>query len=128
MGEASRPRAPVGLGAAGRRLWRAVTSDYELQPWELDSLTLACRQLDDVASLEALLAEQGLVVPGSKGQPRLSAVVSELRQARLAAARLLAEVGLPLDDEGRPATPAARRAQRAAQARWATDRALRAVD
>ncbi len=116
---AGTPAPPRDLGRAGADLWRRVLSAYEVEPVEVPGLLLACRQLDDVARLEELLDRDGLIVAGSSGQPRLSAVVSELRLSRLAAARLLAGLALPGEEEGTAATPAARRARRAAQARWA---------
>lgn len=118
-------RAPKNLGHAGRDLWRMVTGALTLDPHEQPGLVLACRQLDDVARLEDLLDRDGLVVTGSTGQPRLSAVVAELRQSRLAAAKLLDALALPVDDETGSATPAAKRARRAAESRWARKAATR---
>ncbi len=112
------PSPPRALGAAGRDLWRRVLSSFEFDGHELPGLLLAARQLDDVARLEQLLDTDGLVTTGSAGQPRLSAVVTELRQARLAAARLLDALALPVDDSG-SSTPAVKRARRAAESRWA---------
>jgi len=113
------PSPPRDLGAAGRDLWCRVHGAFELDPHELPGLLLAARQLDDVARLEQLLEVDGLVVTGSAGQPRLSAVVTELRQARLAAARLLDALALPVDGESGSSTPAVKRARRAAESRWA---------
>lgn len=112
-------RPPKGLDPAGRDLWRKVQGSFDLDAHEIPGLLLACRQLDDVARLEALLDRDGLVAIGSSGQPRLSQVVAELRQSRLAASRLLDALGLPLDDTGAVASPAAKRARRAAESRWA---------
>lgn len=112
------PPAPRGLGRAGRDLWRRVMVAFDLDDHEVPGLLLAARQLDDVARLEALLDRDGLVVAGSNGQPRLSAVVTELRQSRLAAARLVDALALPVDESG-STTPAVKRARRAAESRWA---------
>ncbi len=113
------PAPPRDFGPAGRDLWRRVVGAFELDDHELPALLLAARQLDDVARLEELLERDGLIVHGSAGQPRLSAVVGELRQSRLAASRLLDGLALPVEgEEPSTATPAARRARRAAQARW----------
>ena len=112
-------RPPKGLGAVGGDLYRKVCTTFELDDHELPGLLLACRQLDDVAKLEELLERDGLVATGSTGQPRLSQVVAELRQSRLAASKLLDAVGLPLDEGGAAASPATKRARRAAQSRWA---------
>lgn len=116
---------PAGLRDAGRNLWAAIADDFELDQREQALLATACRQADDVANLEALLAAEGLSVPGSKGQPRLSAVVSELRQGRLALAKLLDALKLPA--EAKPETEASARARKAVNTRWdlARQRAVR---
>ncbi|MEJ7894371.1 MAG: P27 family phage terminase small subunit [Solirubrobacteraceae bacterium] len=116
------PKPPKGLCVAGTALWRAIhgglPATMELDERETAVLGLACRQADDVAALEAVLARDGVVVEGSSGQPRLSGVVSELRQARLATAKLLGELQLP-DAAEQPASASSKRAQKAAHARWA---------
>lgn len=122
MGSNGSQRAPSGLAASGRALWRAITGEFELESRELAILAAACRQADDVALLEDALKSDGLIVTGSQGQPRLSGVVSELRQGRLAVSKLLAELRLP-DADGRVMTPAQTRAQKASQIRWGQERA-----
>lgn len=112
-----RPAAPSGLGAAGRALWRRVTADLDFEGESRAVLELACRQADDVAALEELLATQGLVVNGSQGQPRLTPVVTELRQSRLALAKLLGDLPA-LTEQGRTMTAGQKRGRRAANARW----------
>lgn len=119
MTRSKRPSAPTGLGAAGRRLWRQVIVEFEGPPHELALLALACHQADDVAALEAVLVADGLVVEGSQGQPRLNGAVTEVRQGRLALAKLLDQLALPVDEEemvGR--SPTSRKASKAARARW----------
>jgi hypothetical protein len=125
-----KPRAPSGLGEAGRALWRRLTSDYEFDARELLVVEQAARQVDALALLERLLEDQGPVVVGSTGQPRLSPVLAEARQGRLAVGRLLDLLALPeLPDEANAAEPVdvrrrtlngtARRARHAANVRWA---------
>jgi phage terminase small subunit len=115
-------KPPGGLEASGRALWRAVTAevpgDWQLDARDLAILEAACRQADDVAALEAAVSRDGVMVEGAAGQRRLNGAVSELRQARLALGRLLGQVDLP-DERGRPVTESSRRAQRAANVRWA---------
>jgi hypothetical protein len=89
------------------------------------TLRLACRQADDVARLEVLLADEGPVVKGSKGQPKLSTVPAELRLQRAALARLVAAPALPEEGQERGLTPTQRRAQKAANARWQRQAAKR---
>ena len=110
-------RIPTGLGKAGKALWRQITNEWELDPRELALLTAACRQTDDVALLEVALAKDGLITVGSMGQPRLNAVITELRQSRLAAAKLLVDLRLPSEDAA-PMTAAQQRASKAARRRW----------
>ena len=115
---AKKPVAPSALRPAGVALWRAVVAGYELERHELASLELACRQADLCTDLEALIAEDGLVVIGSSGQRRLNGAVSELRQSRLALAKLVSELSLPTEDALAAPSPATLRARKAARARW----------
>ena len=125
-----RPSPPSGLNAAGRRLWDAILNDLaeglELDARELVILAAACRQADTNSALERSIRRHGVTVGGSKGQQRLNAAVTELRQGRLALARLLGDVDLA---ESSPAvqSPGSRRAQKASHVRWAEHRARRAV-
>ena len=64
----------------------------EVDERELAILTLACRQADTVASLEAAVKRDGVMIPGAKGQRRLNATVTELRNGRLALTKLLGEL------------------------------------
>lgn len=120
----SAPKAPAGLGRAGRALWRRLTGRYEFTVGELLIVEQAARQADLVADLEAALERDGLVVLGSQGQPRLNAVATELRQSRLALGRLLGDLRLPTEDD-RPMSAASLRARHAALARWAPTAQLR---
>jgi len=120
MSETARPRLPSKMGSAGRSLWRRLTADDDLD-FDLTALLtmeLACRQADDVAQLEKLLQDQGAVLEGSQGQPRLSSVFAELRAQRLTLSRLIAAIGLPEANEAVGTSPSRRKAQRAADARW----------
>jgi hypothetical protein len=114
-------KAPPGLSAAGKRLWSSVSSDLVLDAREIALLEMACRQVDDIARLEAEVAVGGVTVEGSMGQVRVNGALAELRQARLAVARLLGQIDLPEAGEAQAPTEASRRARQAAQKRWASD-------
>lgn len=122
MSEAGRdrqkPRAPARLGSAGRRLWREMVDEYEFDSRELVVLEAACRQRDDLAALEEEIREGGVIVEGSRGQPRLAQAVTEARQGRLALSKLLDALALPVGEGDVPTTGASRRAQKAANIRW----------
>ena len=75
-------RAPSGLSAGGRGLWRAVTGDYELSAAELETLRQCCRQVDVITRLDTALAEAEVVVTGSMGQPKCHPLVAATSEAR----------------------------------------------
>ncbi len=119
-----KPKTPPGLGPAGRGLFNAVMTTYELEPHEEVILLSAARQADTVTELEAVVKRDGATVQGSSGQPRLHPALVEARQARLAVAALLGRIDLR-DEEGRSSATPSVRGRRAARTRW--DRQLRAV-
>src|SRR4051794_5015613 len=103
---AKRPRCPKGLDDAGQALWRKILGDLlddaEFDARDLAVLDTACRQADTVAALEAAIEKQGVTARGYNGQSRLNGHVTELRQSRLALAKLLGAIGIPNDDELKP--------------------------
>jgi len=115
-----RPRTPVGLGSAGKALWKRLVDAYTFEPWELPIVEMACRQADDLALLDDAIRASGILTRGSQGQARLAQAVTEARLARLALSRLLGQIKLPAETATgeRPLTDRGRRAQRAAQTRW----------
>lgn len=109
---------PADLGEPGRQLWEQVVNDFELGPDELGALVEACRTTDELDDLRAALRSAPLTVLGSTGQPVAHPLLAEIRRHRDTLARLLERLNLPAGDEDAGATPAQRRAQRAAQQRW----------
>lgn len=107
--------------SAGDRLLtqlnEALQGSAEWDERESALLDLARRMADDIDRLETVLTEQVSVIKGSTGQDRLNPVFGELRQQRLALAKVLGEVRLP--DEGLVggAVPNAKKS-RAAATRW----------
>jgi hypothetical protein len=122
-------RAPVGLGADGRRLWRSVAawlSEHEggaitLDPHEREILAEACRVADRIAGIRDALDGADLTDAGS------IRLLAEERQQRAALASLLVSklafpTGMPADVPSKGTTPRSRRAQTAARARWGDQR------
>ena len=117
-----------GLGPAGRALWRRLTAapeavdgeelTLEFSSGELVLLEQAAKAADGLAALETQLRREGLTVTGSKGQPRLSGLPAEIRLQRAALTRLVSGLAIPVGEEMSGLSPAGRRAQKAAQARW----------
>ena len=113
----ARPRAPGGLAADGLKLWRSVTSVYELSPAELVMLGRACVTADTLAAADAEITGQGLSVKGSRGQiipNRLVKVRCELERILDIQIRSL-NLPMPGEDQGRRRSPAA---AAAAYTRW----------
>ena len=92
-------KAPVGTGAAGRRLWRAVTDQFDFDGHHLELLRAAVKVADVVAGLDELVAAEGLVVESPHGSKAHPALV-EGRQQRALLARLVAGLGLPDEERG----------------------------
>jgi hypothetical protein len=88
------PRAPAGAKTAGRALWRAVLTGYELDEHELALLRQACRSADTCDDLQAIVDREGPMVAG-----RAHPALVELRQQKITLARLIVALRVPLGDE-----------------------------
>jgi uncharacterized protein with von Willebrand factor type A (vWA) domain len=107
------PKASAGASLV-EAILEGLPPGIELDERERALFDQAARQADDIAALEADIAEQGIRVPGSRAGHRvLNPAISEARQGRLALGKLLGALELP-----ESASDASRRAQRAAETRW----------
>ena len=79
--------APRGLGPGGRRLWKKVTDEYELAEHEQRLLLEICRTADQCDRLYEVTSESASASPA----------MAELRQQRLALARLISALKVPAD-------------------------------
>lgn len=109
---------PEKLGKRGGRLWAEVTERWALRPDEREMLEDACRELDLADRLETELRSSPLIVKGGYDQPVPSPLVTEVRQHRSTAARLLLGLKLP-DEPGQAELSVSEKARKAAAARWA---------
>jgi hypothetical protein len=94
------PAPPKGTGPAGRKLWKAVHDDWQLEAHEITLLTEAVRTVDALDELQAAVDRDGAIVPDRFGQERAHPALVEARQLRIALARLLAALRLPDGAEG----------------------------
>lgn len=87
-------RSPAGLNTDGRKLWRSITAEFDLEnePHKLQILSQACRTVDLISELDEAAAEAPLTVKGSMGQPVISPFISEARAQRSLLAQLLARL------------------------------------
>lgn len=94
-------KPPSGLGAAGKKLWKAVHGDlprgWAFEERERAILSMACHQADDLARLERAVRRDGTMTQGSQGQPVIHPAIPEARAARTAIERLLRQLQLPGD-------------------------------
>lgn len=96
------PATPPGTGPGGKRLWRAVVADFELDEHELAMLREAARTVGQLDELAAIVAAEGSMVSSPQG-PRVHPALVESRQLKLALSRLFASLRLPSGSEdGRP--------------------------
>src|SRR5579875_1496027 len=103
MSQKPRPSAPDGLRESGRRLWDTTVGEYELAVHEEGLLLQACRTVDALDALQAALDADGPLINSPQGR-KANPALPELRQQRIAYARLIAALGLPtgVDDDNQP--------------------------
>ena len=107
----TKPMIPDGLEVRGRSLWSSVLDEYDLERHEELMLEEACRTVDLLEALAATVAADGHMA-GDRVHP----AVVEMRQQRIALARLLAALRLPAGEDG-DVQAGARRPQRRVGAR-----------
>ena len=113
------PKAPSGLGAGGRSLWKSITDVHELDAAQLVQLTEACRAKDRLDKLDDLLRGDvdtwAEVYVNNDGEPVSLRIDSTLQRANDTAnllKQLLAALRLPDGATGkRPQRRGARGAQ-----------------
>lgn len=110
--------APRGLETKGKRIWKDVTTAYELRTDELDILEDICRESDLIDRLEKDLDGAALMVRGSQGQDVANPLISEVRQHRATKKALWASLKLP--DDANVTSIAGNQQRDAAQSRWAS--------
>ena len=112
------PRAPAGLGKAGRALWRQIHTHVDLDNVaEATAVQAACRTADELDRLEADLADAPTMARGSRGQPVAHPLFAEVRSHRATLAAQLRHAGIfDLTADRNPDASASGRAL--AEARW----------
>jgi hypothetical protein len=96
-------RAPKGLGAEGRRVWKAVVADAGAQGLALDSRELlwlenAANLADRISELEAKLSGSSFVVTGHANQDVAHPLIAEIRMHRALLATTLARIRVDLPE------------------------------
>jgi hypothetical protein len=112
---------PAGLSVRADAFWDRSEADYDLTDSEAELLTEAAHTITEIDALKRTLELEGLSVLGSMGQSRVHPAVNEIRQHRMALARLLKAIDLPAEDD-QPETQATKDARAAANSRWSMQR------
>jgi len=107
------PKPPQGAGPSGRRIWRAILGEFDLDEHERALVCALVRQVDRLDALEALIDAEGLTVTGH-GTTKMHPAVVEARQSAIAVARISAALRLPSgeQEDGQAAVSGQRRAVR----------------
>jgi hypothetical protein len=110
------PKAPVGLGKAGKAQWSSISGSYKLRPDELTNLEGACWAADMIVMLRLAWIEAGCPTEtkGSMGQKIIHPLIGEMRAQQAAMAVLLRQLKLPDGDE----VPATNQHRSAAVTKW----------
>lgn len=93
------PRSPGSLKAEGKRLWRDVVGDYDLDEHELALLRAACRTVDRLEDVAVALETSELTANNARGDLVAHPLLVEQRMQGIALARLLASLRLPTGDD-----------------------------
>ena len=94
---ATKPKPPTGLNIGGQRLWDRVLGDYELAEHEQAVLLQACRTVDILDRLQAVIDDGQIIVESPQGLKTNPAVV-EFRQQAVTLAKCMASLRIPADD------------------------------
>ena len=93
-------RPPKRLGAAGRRFWRDITTDFQLTgPHEEAILEQACRELDIIDRLDDALIDADIEISTPAHGRVVNRLFAEAQQHRGAFRLLLRDLKLPTDPE-----------------------------
>ncbi|HKZ12960.1 MAG TPA: P27 family phage terminase small subunit [Solirubrobacterales bacterium] len=93
------PVAPGHLTKDARALWRELVEEYDFEPVELATLTLALEAYDHAATARRRLKRDGRIVVDRFGQPKAHPAATIHKDALATWARLMAQLRLPADED-----------------------------
>jgi P27 family predicted phage terminase small subunit len=103
-------KAPAHLRPDTRAWWQSVHQDFDLEEHHSRLLTMACEAWDRACQAREILAKDGIVIGGRQAAVRPHPAIAIERDARIAFARLVAQ--LNLDGEPSAVDPGMRAARR----------------
>ena len=104
--------APAHLRPDTKAWWLSVHQEYDLAEHHVRLLTLAAEAFDRACEAREILARDGIVIGGREAAVRPHPAVAIERDARIAFARLIAQLNLDVDS---PVDSSMRAAQRSAR-------------
>lgn len=97
------PPAPPHLTPEAAAWWQTTVVSFDLDEHHLKLLRLACEAWDRAQQAREIIAKEGMTYVDRFDAPRARPEIAIERDARLAFARLLREIGL--DAAGEPEAP-----------------------
>ena len=91
------PQPPAHLAKRGKKLWKSVVENYDLEQHHRDLLQSACEQLDRADSARREIEEHGVILLDRFQQRKQNPAVEVERQAHATFLRCLREMGLDVD-------------------------------
>jgi hypothetical protein len=110
--------------SAGTRLKRETLALFELNPAELLLLDRAAAIADTLERIDREVATAKLITTGSTGQRVGEPLLREQREHAARLTSILEAIRLPGTDEATGRSATSKSAQRAAQVRWAKQKAM----
>ena len=98
-------RPPATLGAAGKRFWRRISAEVDVELCQLDVLEQACLALDRIEDCRQRIDADGPMVDDRFGQRKPHPLLAAERDARSAFRMLYAQMGLTLEPAGEQGRP-----------------------
>jgi hypothetical protein len=111
-------KPPAGLRTKGKTLWRATLAAYDMRADELLVLESACRMTDELSAMQAALRGQPVMIEGSQGQMRPHPLFAEVRNHRLALAKLLGQLSISDADAEQTGKAKSHAGRQMARLRW----------
>jgi len=130
MTDGKKPAPPKVLGKRGRALWRELHELLEFDTHETALVLEACRSVDTIDNLQAVIDADGYTTVGSMGQTVVHPAIAELRQQQQGLVRLLSSLNISAALEGETgavgmARAISSQATAAANARWSKSKKAR---
>lgn len=91
------PRVPAGLNEPGKRFWKKVLSEYQLEEaHDLERLSQACGCLDEISESEKVVEEAGRFILDRFKQVKEHPASKAIRDNKVLFCRILRELALDI--------------------------------